>query len=136
MPILKIINLQFDINLSFLFVETHCIMKYLEVNSSVWATYKNTWAPQMRSNGADKNISQNMLQHNEKVIFEIRLWICNQYKFEKYVCSFVWHILFFETSQIQFYLTSSSIILYHNYLNKRKKYFAKIFSPCVYGSQV
>ena len=94
----------------------------MEVQTTVWATHKNTWTQQTRGDGADKTFHRTC-QHNKKVTTFENTWLCtcNQYRFEKYVRSFVWCIFlfFFFLSLHKFNsITSYSIILYHNYLNK------------------
>ena len=67
--LLQIIYLPLHIKLNFPFVEIHCIIKYLEVNTSRWATHKNTWAQQMWSHKADTTFHRTC--QNNSVLYDI-----------------------------------------------------------------
>ena len=95
---------------------------YLEVNISVWATHKNTWAQQTRSNGADKTfyrICYNIWKSN---FWKYTIMNMQSIKILKNIYSlfYMMYLVFWAfTNSILF--TLYSIILYHDYLDKRKK---------------
>ena len=68
-----------------------------------------------------------ILEHNEKITFKnMSSWTMQSIQIWKNACLYD-IFCFFESSQIQFNL-NHSIIPYHNYFNKRKRYFKNVFS--------
>ena len=104
----------------------------MEVNTSMWGTGKHLSSAHVKQYSRE-NISHKMLEHNEKISFKnISLWTMQSIWIWK-ICSLI-SITYFPfrvfTNSVLF--TSYSIILYHDYLNKRKKYSEKIFNRSSY----
>ena len=76
------------------------------------------------------NVKQwKILEHNEKITFKnMSLWTMQSIQIWKNMLVCMTYFVFFWvfTNSVQF--KSYSIILYHTYLNKRKRYFKNIFS--------
>ena len=86
--LLQIIHLQLHMKLSFHWYKS-IVSKYLEVNTSVWATQKNTWAQQTRSNRADKLSHRTCQNIMKKWTFKnISLWTMQSIQIRK-ICSLV-----------------------------------------------
>ena len=86
--LLQIIHLQLHMKLSFHWYKS-IVSKYLEVNTSVWATQKNTWAQQTRSNRADKLSHRTCQNIMKKWTFKnISLWTMRSIQIRK-ICSLI-----------------------------------------------